>query len=411
RRCLEKDRDLRFQSARDLAFNLETMSSMVMPSSTLSQPMPQHGVPSTPSPSQATYTPTIRTATPTAHRPPMTSATAAHPTEVRNATMARPRTVLTKPKPRVSPILTAIFFIVAVAGAAFGGWWFALHGKGDQQELTFRRITFRRGEVRGARFTPDGDTIVYSAAWEGQPSALYVASRQSTEARPLGINDAELLAVSKTSELAIMLRRDRMTGIGTLARIPLAGGMPREVSDSALRADWMPDGSLAALRIANGKYRIEAPVGTVQYDTQHQILDMRIAPDGRIAFVETISGKNILTLLDNKKADPIAIGWSHGVTGIAWGADGKSILLTGTDSGAPPALYSVTLAGDVHLSSRLTGLMRLYDVSGAGRVLLANGMWRAALEYQPPGETTERDVSWLDWSIATDLSPDGKTIL
>src|SRR5216684_2585658 len=31
RRCLEKDRDLRFQSARDLAFNLETMSAMSAP--------------------------------------------------------------------------------------------------------------------------------------------------------------------------------------------------------------------------------------------------------------------------------------------------------------------------------------------------------------------------------------------
>ncbi|HEX9407361.1 MAG TPA: WD40 repeat domain-containing protein, partial [Thermoanaerobaculia bacterium] len=43
--------------------------------------------------------------------------------------------------------------------------------------------------------------------------------------------------------------------------------------------------------------------------------------------------------------------------------------------------------------------------------LLSNGMWRAALEYQPPGETAERDMSWLDWSILTDLSPDGRTIL
>jgi len=413
RRCLEKDRELRFQSAGDLAFNLETMSSMAMPSSTLSQPMPAPhttGTNSPPSP-VATMTPTIRTAAPTAHRTAMTSATAAPGETKAHPTTIRPRTVLTKPKRHVSSILIGLLFIVAIAGAAFGGWWFATHSSGEQQELTFRRITFRRGDVRGARFTPDGDSIVYAAAWEGQPSALFVASRQSPEARPLGINDAELLAVSKTSELAIMLRRDHITGIGTLARIPLAGGMPREVSDSTLRADWMPDGNLAALRVANGKYRIEAPVGTLQYETIHQILEMRVAGDGRIAFVETVNGKNILTLLDNKKADPIAYGWSHGLTGIAWAADGKSILLTATDTGAPPALYSVTLAGDVKLASRLTGLMRLYDISSAGRVLLSNGMWRAALQYQPPGESTERDVSWLDWSIATDLSPDGKTIL
>src|SRR5207253_2601137 len=43
--------------------------------------------------------------------------------------------------------------------------------------------------------------------------------------------------------------------------------------------------------------------------------------------------------------------------------------------------------------------------------LLSNGTWRAALEYQPPGETTERDMSWLDWSFLADLSQDGRSIL
>jgi hypothetical protein len=107
----------------------------------------------------------------------------------------------------------------------------------------------------------------------------------------------------------------------------------------------------------------------------------------------------------------IAAGWSHGTTGIVWHPNGNEIWLTGTDSAAPPSLYAVTLDGNVRLVHRLTGSMKLYDVSSAGRFLVANGTWRAALQYQAPGETTEHDVSWLDWSIAADLSPDGKTIL
>jgi dipeptidyl aminopeptidase/acylaminoacyl peptidase len=55
--------------------------------------------------------------------------------------------------------------------------------------------------------------------------------------------------------------------------------------------------------------------------------------------------------------------------------------------------------------------MKLYDISPQGRVLLSDGMWRALLEYQAPGETAERDMSWLDWSILADLSNDGRSIL
>jgi len=401
RRCLEKDREHRFQSAHDLAFNLETMSSMSMPS----------GMPSGVSPQQASgISPTIKTPTPTMQRP-MTSATTRVSDPKGHPTTARPRTSFTKPKPRVSPVLLTLFFIVAVAGAALGGWWLAMH-RNEDAEVVFRRITFRRGEVRGARFTPDGDSIVYSAAWEGQPSAIFVASRQSPEARPLGINEAEVEAVSKSTELAIMLRRDRLTGLGTLARVPLAGGMPREIADSVTRADWMPDGTnLAIVRYANGKYRIEAPIGSVQYETGRPISAMRVAPDGRIAFLEQVAGKDMLALVVNGKADPIAAGWGHGTTGMVWHPNGKEIWLTGTDSAAPPSLYSVNLDGNVHLVHRLTGSMRLYDVSAAGRFLLSNGVWRAALQYQAPGDTTEHDVSWLDWSVAADLSPDGRTIL
>jgi len=393
RRCLEKDREHRFQSARDLAFNLETMSSMSMPQSM-----------STGSQHTGAGTPTTRTLAPTATM--RVSGTQAHPTT------ARPRTSLTKPKRRVSPALLTLLFIVAIGGAAFGGWWFATHSNAEKPEPVFRRITFRRGEVRGARFTPDGDSIVYTAAWEGQPSAIFVASRQSPEARPLGINDAELEAVSKSTELAIMLRRDRLTGLGTLARVPLAGGMPREIADSVLRADFMPNGTdLAIVRYTNGKYRIEAPIGNLLYDTARPIASMRVGPDGRIAFIEQITGKDMLTLIDNRKIDPIAAGWSHGTTGLVWHPNGNEIWLTGTDTAAPPALYSVTLDGNMRLVHRLTGSMKLYDVSSAGRFLLTNGVWRAALEYQAPGDSVEHDVSWLDWSIAADLSPDGKTIL
>jgi serine/threonine protein kinase len=383
RRCLDKDRDHRFQSARDLAFNLETLS-------TVSSPGTLGG--SIPNPTRAGHTPTAT---------------------MRAATTARPKFV---PKPRVSPVLLTLLYLVSIGGAAFGGWYFANRRMQESvSEVSFRRLTFRRGEVRTARFAPDGDTIVYSAAWDGRASEVFVANRRSPEARPLGIPDADVLSISKSTEIAVLLRRDRLSGLGTLARVPLAGGTPREVAEQVLHADWTPDGaSLAAIRVGNGKYILESPVGRVRYETPHQMHDLRVAGDGRLAFIESYGGQDDVVILGATAGKPSAAarGWRHGVNGLSWSPDGKEVWITGTDSPAPPALYAVNVdTGEVRLVTRLTGSMKLFDISPAAHVLLSNGLWRAALEYQAPGETIERDMSWLDWSFLADLSRDGTKLL
>ncbi|HUJ15102.1 MAG TPA: protein kinase [Thermoanaerobaculia bacterium] len=394
RRCLEKDREQRFQSARDLAFNLETLSTFTTPATHAQTPIPHNTMAGT---AQIPVTSTIRTPTPT-------------------MTRTRTMTMVAKPKPRVSPALLVLLYIVSIAGAAWGAWYFANRIHSEKPEAAFHRMTFRRGEVRSARFGSDGDTLVYSAAWDGQPAEIYVANRHSPEARPVALANAELLSVSRGAELAILLRRDRLSGLGTLARVPVAGGTPREVADQVLAADWLPDGNnLAIIRVSEGKNRIEDPIGNVRYETAHQLDYIRVAPDGnRLAFLETYGGKSDVVVLDPKSRTPQAIarGWQHGANGLAWTPDGKELWLTGTDTAAPPALYAVNVGtGDTRLVTRLTGSMRLYDISAQGRVLLSDGLWRAALEYQAPGETAERDMSWLDWSMLADISNDGHSLL
>jgi eukaryotic-like serine/threonine-protein kinase len=407
RRCLEKDREQRFQSARDLAFNLETLSTFSSHGTLSGVANPANpAVPRTAA--HAPLTATSATVVPTTQLPAPTART---PALTRTRTLA-----MVKPAPRISPLLLTLLYIVSIAGAAWGGWYLANRIGSERPEIAFHRMTFRRGEVRGGRFGSDGDTVVYSAAWDGQPSEIYVANRHSPEARPVALADAELLAVSKSSELAILMRKDRLSGLGTLARVPVAGGTPREMADQVLQADWMPDAmNLAIIRFDKGKFRIESPIGTVLYETPHQIREVRIAPDGnRIAFFEPHGDKIDLVVLDKATRTPssVARGWGHGANGLAWAPNGKEIWVTGTDTAAPPALYAVDVdKSEMRLISRLTGSMKLFDISSAGRVLLSNGMWRAALEYQAPGETTERDLSWLDWSMLADISADGRTIL
>ncbi|HYS52553.1 MAG TPA: protein kinase [Thermoanaerobaculia bacterium] len=403
RRCLEKDRDQRFGSARDLAFNLETLSTYSSHGTMSGVPNP---VPRT----------SAQAALPTAATAPPTAAQAPAPT-TRTAALTRTRTLAAvKPQPRVSPSLLMLLYIVSIAGAAWGGWYLANRIGSQRPDITFQRMTFRRGEVRGGRFGSDGDTIVYSASWDGQPSEIYVANRHAPEARPVALADADLLAVSRSAELAILLRKDRLSGLGTLARVPVAGGTPREMADQVLQADWMPNSQdLAIIRFDKGKFRVESPISTVLYETPHQIRDIRMAPDGnRIAFFEPHGDKIDLVVLDKRSrtSSPVARGWSHGANGLAWTPSGKEIWVTGTDTSAPPALWAVDVdKSETRLISRLTGSMKLFDISSSGRILLSNGMWRAALEYQAPGDLTERDLSWLDWSMLADLSADGRTIL
>jgi serine/threonine protein kinase/Tol biopolymer transport system component len=424
RRCLDKDRDHRFQSALDLAFNLETLSSFSTPG-TFSGSVQTPAVEASPSPVAPRMPPNDARAPGARGQAPTLVTHATPPAPPAGGTMrtsARPPLAGRPPRPttsikaprRTSPLLLTLLFLVAVGGAAFGGWYAAHQQTAAREEVAYHRITFRRGEVRTARFSPDGDTIVYSAAWEGHAPEVFVATRQSAEARPLGIGEADVLAVSKSTELAVMLRRDRVTGLGTLARVPMAGGLPREVADSVSQADWSPDGStLAIIHVVGGKSRIESPVGTVRYETVHPIRDLRFSPDGaRMAFVETIQGENHVSILDGRTPSTIAQGWAHGVAGLAWAPDGRQLWLTGTSTAAPPALYAISVDdGTTKPLTRMAGSMKLFDISSAGRVLLTSGGWRAAIEYQPAGQTDIRDVSWLDWSILADLSADGQTIL
>src|SRR5438552_2455496 len=55
--------------------------------------------------------------------------------------------------------------------------------------------------------------------------------------------------------------------------------------------------------------------------------------------------------------------------------------------------------------------MTLHDIAADGRVLIGHGPERAGINGLAPGETRERDLSWLDWSLLKDISPDGRMLL
>jgi eukaryotic-like serine/threonine-protein kinase len=275
------------------------------------------------------------------------------------------------------------------------------------RDPVFTRLTFRRGTVLSARFAPDGQTVVYSAAWEGQPPEIFAVRLDGPESRSLGLTSADVLSVSSSGELAICLNRRLQWGFegyGTLARVPLGGGSPREVAENVGDADWAPDGSLAVARNTGLQRRLEFPIGKVLYETAGWISHVRVAPDGRrVLFIDhPVRGDNVgvPTAIDDKgvrKAlSPFGIS-------AAWATTGEGVWL---ERGV-----FVDAAGRRRHAFAAPGITTLYDVSKEGHQLLGRVNWRREIVGLASGEKTERNLTWLDWSHPDDLSTNGKTLL
>jgi Tol biopolymer transport system component len=283
---------------------------------------------------------------------------------------------------------------------------------------TFRRLTYRSGVITGARFAPDGQSIIYSAAWDGKPVEAFSTRVGGPESRPLGLPSAGVLAVSSAGELAILLGCELNWAEcrGTLARMPLSGGAPREVLQDVFYADWAPDGKdLAVVRPVEGRFRLEYPIGKVLYETAGWITYPRFSPRGdRIAFLdhptlgENYGSVSLVDLSGHKTT--LSSGWKN-LKGLAWSPTGNEVWFSANRMTRSQLVYAVTLAGKERLVLQAPGWMRLQEIARDGRVLLLQSSPRSRIVCQPPDGSAERDLSWFDWSTAADLSADGKRLL
>jgi eukaryotic-like serine/threonine-protein kinase len=279
----------------------------------------------------------------------------------------------------------------------------------------YSALTFRKGYVTGARFAPDGQTVVYSAKWQGRASEIFELRLASPEARPLGIFPAGILAVSSTGEMAVSLGCENVWDpcYGTLARVPLGGGAPREILEGVLSADWSPDGqNLAVTRRVDTEFLLEYPLGKVLYRTTGWLGSVRVAPDGvTLAFTEHPSLDGVggrVCLLDPTGKKRELTGDVGLLGGLAWRDGGREILFDGVtkDYGG---LCAVTPAGSIRGLYSPCG--RVLDISKEGRLLVDQGEARAEIMALSPGSSRERDLSWLSLSVAADLSADGRNLL
>jgi eukaryotic-like serine/threonine-protein kinase len=291
----------------------------------------------------------------------------------------------------------------------------------EGSQLHFQRLTFRQGTVWSARFAPEGKTVVYSAAWDRQPVELFSTRLDSPESRSLGLSPSDLLALSPSGEMALLFKSASNLDWGwkwggTLAQASLAGGSPRELLKEVQLADWAPDGTtLAIVRLAEGRSRVEFGPGKVLYETSDRIGALRISPKGdMIGFAERPPGfggswsVGIVDLRGKKKI--LSSGWAGEFIDLAWSGSGDDIWFN-TRQGGDDSIHSVTLSGSHRILTRPAIPLQLFDVSRNGRALVSRIHWRSGILGIPPGEKTERDLSWLDASELDDISQDGRSLL
>ncbi|MFZ0732779.1 MAG: protein kinase [Candidatus Sulfotelmatobacter sp.] len=277
---------------------------------------------------------------------------------------------------------------------------------------SFQRLTFRRGDVTSAKFSPGG-TVVYSAEWDGAPSTLFSAQPGNRESRALALPNARVLAISPKGEMAILLGGE---DVGTLAQVPFGGGAPREVLEGVSGADWGPDGdSMAVVRTVGGKFRLEYPIGTVLYQTEKRPPMMpRVSADGKlVAFFDfdvEVGDYALCVVGPNHPRQVLSRGW-RAIGALNWSPDNHEIWFSGGQPGTDPALYAVTLSGVQRLVMQTGGIIVMQDVAHDGRVLLSTVNSRLGILYSPPNGSPPRDMAWLDSSLLYELSNDAQTLV
>jgi Tol biopolymer transport system component len=372
-RCLEKNPAERFQSARDLAFALDSLSD-------------------------SSYI-----------GPGRAKGTFFRAFSRRHAPAAR--------------LLGGLALLAAAAAVAFLlGQHTSRPAASVFRTLFFTQRTFRPETIFNARYSPDGRTIVYSAAATGNEPQLFTVQGNYPEPRPLGLHDVHLLSISSKGDMAV-LTGARYVGAhrlftGTLGILPLGGKAVRPVLKDVREADWSPDGSqLAILRTVDQTDRLEYPIGTVLYRTQGYLSDVRVSPRGdRVAFFEhplKWDDRGSLVVVDSSgKPRTLATGFQS-LEGLAWAPGGKEVIFTGTRRGGSNSdrIFAVDMAGRERVLLSSPGWLQVLDLLPDGRWLFSRDDGRNELWTQAPGAASPVDLSWADGGSWPIISADGRKLL
>jgi dipeptidyl aminopeptidase/acylaminoacyl peptidase len=332
---------------------------------------------------------------------------------------------LTVAKPRRAPLNPAIV-LAGLAGLALGGAvvWAIARGLAPPPvaAVLYEAKTFDRLPVMNARFMPDGQTIVYSAAAAGHAPSLYVISPTAEAPQRLDLTDVHLLSISRTGELALIVNArylQQRLYAGTLARMTL-GNAPRAVLEQVREADWGPDGETLAVvhDLGDGRDRLEYPAGTARHEVTGYISDPRVSPDGeQLAFVAhpwRFDDRGTVMVVGRTGPARALTPELWSIEGLAWTPDGQTVVFSANArGGGQMEPMAVPADGRAPHRTVLTAPARLivHDVAADGRWLAVREDLTFGVRARVPGGDDERDLSWLGSAGARSLSADGRQLL
>ena len=317
-------------------------------------------------------------------------------------------------------IAVAAAALLLVAAGAFGA---KLFSPPPSAPKAFTTLTFDDTIIRSARFMPDGRTIAYTAGRSWETLRMFVLRDGGATPQPFG-PPGVLLATSKSGELAVLTDVTFVSGlvaIGTLSRMTFDSA-PRPVLAGVKSADWSPDGnSFAIVRRVEGLDRLEYPIGTVLYKSPGYISDVRISPDGtRVLFMDHQTegdDRGWVRIADRDGTIALVAGEFPSTQGTAWSHDGGTVFFSGAVGNQNLVVWSAPAprAGGAEPSRTqllsVPGEMAVVDAAADGSLLTigSNRNYRVGVKLRH--ETVERDLTYQDTSWGPSLSADGSLLL
>jgi serine/threonine protein kinase len=285
---------------------------------------------------------------------------------------------------------------------------------------SYRRLTYRHGNVANARFGSDGRSVYLDAVWGEDHTqwAVHMVTPDSPETRLLDLkSEARLLGISSKGEMAVLrhLQGVRLNIRGTLARLPIGSNAPRDVQENVYWADWLPGGdSLIVVREGEMKRRIELPGGRVIAETSGHYSHLRVSPAGnRISFIEhpaVSDDRGQMVIVDMEGKQVLHSRMFGSAWGAAWAPSGE-LWFTASVANEGRSLRALSADGTDRVLATVPSFMTLEDIATDGRVLILKNdeLWGAYAFSR--SEKRERELSWFDRSLVNGISADGSTIL
>ncbi len=359
RRCLEKAPEERFQSARDLAFALDALSGI--------------------------------------------SGTAA----AQVASARSPRKLR----------LVLLFSLAALVALGLG-FLAGMRARTPNHPI-FHQLIFGRGFIETARFTPDGQNVLYGATWNNGPFEIFSTRLEGLESRRLGMPSGNILGIAPNGQMALGLGwRHTLNWMttGTLGEASLSGGEPRSVLEKVCDGDISPDGrQFAIVRCIGGEQTLEFPVGKVLYRTNGYISHVRISPQADvIAFCDhPVRGddRGFVAIVDLAgKITRLTQEWGS-LRGLAWPASGEEIWFTASRVEDPQSLMAVSRAGRQRVIQVSPSYMWLQDISADGKVLLGDSQEGGVVAIHREGAAPDKIIDIASESTTlSGISDDGSLV-